>query len=60
MSYSYTWIYLESNPKQAKRLSGISYENFIQLISLAKKIDENSQSVREKNLIDPSRRRSEA
>jgi len=43
MSYSYTWTYLASKPKQAKRLIGISYENFIQLISLAKKIDENHQ-----------------
>ena len=43
MSYSYTWTSLAANPKQAKRLIGISYENFIQLISLAKKINKNYQ-----------------
>jgi len=41
MKYSYTWTELEKNPKQAKQLIGINYENFIQLISIAQKIDKN-------------------
>ncbi|MBC6481618.1 MAG: transposase family protein [Hormoscilla sp. GM7CHS1pb] len=52
MSYSYTWTYLESNPKQSKRLIGINYENFIQLIQSAKKINEiHQENVSEKKTL---------
>ena len=52
MSYSYTWTYLESNQKQSKRLIGINYENFIQLIQIAKKINEiHQKNVSEKKTL---------
>ena len=51
MSYSYTWTYLESNPKQSKRLIGINYENFIQLIQIAKKINEIHQESRNEDCL---------
>ncbi len=38
---SITWTYLQAKPKEAKRLIGISYENLIQLIAIAKKLDKN-------------------
>ena len=43
-----TWTYLQNKPQEAKRLIGINYDNLIQLISLAKKLDKNHKEKVEK------------
>ncbi len=44
---SYTWDYLQTNPKEAKRLLGINYEQLIQLIEQGKLLHEQKQAERE-------------
>ena len=44
---SYTWDYLQTNPKEAKRLLGISYEQLTQLIEQGKHLHEQKQAERE-------------
>jgi hypothetical protein len=41
---SYTWDYLQANPKEAKRLLGISYEQLTQLIEQGKRLQEQKQA----------------
>lgn len=41
---SYTWNSLQANPKEAKRLVGISYEQLIQLIEQGRLLHEEKQS----------------
>jgi len=43
----YTWSYIQKNPKQVKRLLGISYEELNQLIEICRSQHEENQNVRE-------------
>ncbi|WP_293123861.1 transposase family protein [Moorena sp. SIO4G3] len=36
---TYTWTYLQENPREAKRLIGISYQNLMELMEMAKSLD---------------------
>jgi len=48
---SITWTYLQEKPQEAKPLIGISYEQLMQLIAIAKKLDKNYQEKIEKEKI---------
>ena len=39
ISPSYTWTYLQENPREAKGLIGISYQNLMELMEMAKSLD---------------------
>lgn len=41
---SYTWEYLQANPKEAKRLLGISYEQLTQLVEQGKSLQQQKQA----------------
>jgi hypothetical protein len=43
----YTWSYLQKNPKQVKRLLGISYEELNQLIEICRSQHEENQKLKE-------------
>ena len=47
----YTWSYIQKNPKQVKRLLGISYEELNQLIEICRSQHEENQKLKEKNKI---------
>jgi hypothetical protein len=48
---SYTWDYLQANPKEAKRLLGISYEQLTQLIEQGKRLHEQKQAELERQKV---------
>ena len=43
----YTWSYIQKNPKQVKRLLGISYEELNQLIEICRSQHEENQKLKE-------------
>lgn len=43
----YTWSYIQKNPKQVKRLLGISYEELNQLIEICRSQQEENQKLKE-------------
>lgn len=45
---SYTWTYLQKNNQESKRLLGVSYENLIPLMELAKNLEKKHQEKIEK------------
>lgn len=47
----YTWNYIQANPKQVKRLLGISYEELNQLIEICRRQHEENQKLKEKDKI---------
>lgn len=47
----YTWSYIQKNPKQVKRLLGISYEELTQLIEICRRQNEENQQLKEKDKI---------
>ena len=53
---SYTWEYLQKNPKESKRLVGIAYNHLISIIKLGKKIHQEKQEEKEKKKVRLIRR----
>jgi len=47
----YTWSYIQKNPKQVKRLLGISYEELNQLIKICRSQHEENQKLKENNKV---------
>ena len=45
---TYTWTYLQKNPTETKRLIGISYQNLIELMEMAKDLDKKHKEKVEK------------
>ena len=45
---AYTWTYLQENPQESKRLLGVSYENLVALIELAKSLEKQAKEKVEK------------
>ncbi len=45
---TYTWTYLQENPTETKRLIGISYQNLIELMEMAKDLDKKHKEKVEK------------
>jgi len=43
----YTWSYIQKNPKQVKRLLGISYEELSQLIEICRRQHEENKKIKE-------------
>ena len=47
---NYTWVYLQENPQNSKRLLGVNHENLVALIELAKSLEKQAKEKEESGI----------